>query len=82
MFGTCLIPVRVDLNLHLSLYVVLQQVLIDRAKVAAAHVVVVVGHCVAKLLAVGSVLYIVGLVAVVVVIVALTGQKQSDEWTD
>lgn len=77
MLGACLIPVRVDLNLHLSLYVVLQQVLIDRAKVVAAHVVVVVGHCVAKLLAVGSVLYIVGLVAVVVVIVALTGQKQS-----
>lgn len=77
MFGACLIPVRVDLNLHLSLYVVLQQVLIDRAKVVAAHVIVVVGHCVAKLLAVGSVLYIVGLVAVVVVIVALTGQKQS-----
>lgn len=82
MFGVCLVPVREDLNLHLPLDVVLQQVLINRVKVVAAHVVVVVGHCVAKLLAVGSVFHIVGLVAVVVVKVALTGQKQSVRWTE
>lgn len=63
------------LDSHLPLDVVLQQVLINREEVIAAHVVVVVGHCVAKLLAVGSIFHIVGLVAVVVVIVTLTGQK-------
>ncbi len=68
---------REELNLHLPLDVVFQQVLVDGVKVVAAHVVVVVGHRVAELLAIGSVFHIVGLVAVVVVIVALTGQKQS-----
>lgn len=72
MFGVC--PVRTKLNSHLPFDVVLQQVLIDRVKVVAAHVVVVVGHRVAELLAVGSIFHVVGLVAVLVVIVALMGQ--------
>lgn len=78
----CLVLVIEEMNLHLSLDVVLQQVLIDGVKVVAAHVVVVVGNCVAELLGVGSVFHIVGLVAVVVVIVALTGQKQAVRQTD
>lgn len=65
------------LNSHLPLDVVLQQVLIDSVKVIAAHVVVIVGHRVAELLSVGSVFHIVGLVAVVIVVVALKGEKQS-----
>ncbi len=59
-----------ELHLHLPLDVILQQVLIHRVKVVAAHVVVVVGHRVAKLLAVWSVFHIIRLVAVLVVIVA------------
>lgn len=64
------------LDVHLPLDVILQQVLIHGVKVVAAHVVVVVGHRVGKLLAVGSVFHIVGLVAVVVVKVALKGEKK------
>lgn len=78
----CLSPVRKNLNLHLPLDVVLQQVLIDGVQVVAAHVVVVVSHCVAELLAIGPIFHIVGLVAVVVIIVTLTGQKQSVKWTE
>lgn len=51
-------------------------VVVHGEKVVAAHVVVVVGHCVAKLLAAGTVFHVVGLVAVMVVIVALKGQKK------
>lgn len=65
------------LNSHLPFDVVLQQILIDRVKVIAAHVVVIVGHRVAELLSVGSVFYVVGLVAVVIVVVALKGEEQS-----
>lgn len=54
----------------MSLDVVLQQVLVHRVQVVAAHVVVVVGHRVAELLSIGAVFHIVGLVAVVIVIVA------------
>lgn len=63
-------------NSHLPLDVVLQQVLIDGVQVAAAHVVVVVGHRVAELLTIGPVFHIVGLVAVVVIVVTLIEQKQ------
>lgn len=70
------------LSLHLPLDVVLQQVLIDGEKVVATHVVVVVGHRVAKLLSVRAVFHIVGLVAIVVVVLALKGQRQSVRWTD
>lgn len=67
------------LDVHLPLDVILQQVLIHGVEVVAAHVVVVVGHRVGKLLAVGSVFHIVGLVAIVVVKMALKpeGKKKS-----
>lgn len=64
-----------DSNSHLPLDVVLQHVLVHSVKVTAAHVVIVVGRCVAELLTVGPVFQIIGLVAVVVVKVALTEQK-------
>lgn len=64
-----------DLSSHLPLDVVLQHVLVHRVKVTAAHVVIVVGRCVAELLTVGPIFQIIGLVAVVVVKVALTKQK-------
>lgn len=69
-----------SVNLHLPLDVVLQEALVHRVKVAAAHVVVVVGHRVAELLPVGSILHVVGLVAVVVVVVAWGGQRESVRW--
>lgn len=56
-----------SVNSHLPLDVVLQQVLVNGEKVIAAHVVVVVGHRVAELLAVRSVFHIIRLVAVAVV---------------
>lgn len=62
-----------DLNSHLSLDVVFQNIVINRVKIVAAHVVVVVGHRVAELLAV--IFSIIGLVAVAVVVVALTGKE-------
>lgn len=46
-------------NPHLPLDVVLEQVLVHRVQVIAAHVVVVVGHGVAELLPVGTVFHIV-----------------------
>lgn len=49
--------------------------MIDRVKIVAAHVVVVVGHRAAELLTVGGILPVIGLVAIAVVIVALTGQE-------
>lgn len=48
--------------------------MIDRVKVVAAHVVVVVGHR-AELLTVGRIFPVIGLVAIAVVVVALTGQE-------
>lgn len=65
------------LNSHLSLDVVLQNIVIDRVMIVAAHVVVVVGHRVAELLAVGGIFPIIGLVAVVVV--ALAGQETGND---
>lgn len=67
------------LDVHLPLDVILQQVLIHGVKVVAAHVVVVVGHRVGKLLAVGAVFHVVGLVAIAVVKVALKteGKKRA-----
>lgn len=62
-------PLPSELDSHLSLDVVLQQVLVHRVQLSAAHVVVVVRDGVAKLLAVGAVLPVVGLVGVVVVVV-------------
>lgn len=67
------------LDVHLPLDVILKQVLIHGVKVVAAHVVVVVGHRVGKLLAVRSVFHIVGLVAVVVVKVALKREEKKNE---
>lgn len=64
-------------NLHLPLDVVLQQVLVNRVKVIAAHVVVVVGHCVGELLAIRPVFHVIGLVAVVVVKVAFGREERS-----
>lgn len=66
-----------ELNLHLPLDVVLQQVLVHRVQIVAAHVVVVVGDRVAVFLAVRSVFSIVGLVVVVVIIVTFAGEKQT-----
>lgn len=77
VLSTDVLQILYLLSLHLPLDVVLQQVLIDGEKVVAAHVVVVVGHRVAELLSVRSVFHIVGLVAIVVVVLALMGQKQS-----
>lgn len=54
---------------HLSLDVVLQQILVHGEQVAAAQVVVVVRHRVVVFLSVRAVLHIVRPVAVVVVIV-------------
>lgn len=64
-------------NLHLPLDVVLEQVLVHRVKVVAAHVVVVVGDCVGELLAIRSIFHIVRLVAVVVVKVAFGRRKMT-----
>lgn len=50
--------------------------MIDRVKVVAAHVVVVVGHRVAEFLTVGGIFPVIGLVAIAVVVVALTGQER------
>lgn len=63
------------LNLHLPLDVVLQQVLIHRVQIVAAHVVVVVGDRAVILLAI-RVFCIIGLVAVVVIIVTFTREKE------
>lgn len=64
-----------DFNSHLSLDVVFQNIVIDGVKIVAAHVVVVVGHRVAELLAVGGIFSIIRLVAVAVVVVALTAEE-------
>ena len=58
---------------HLPLDVVLEQVVVHGVELRAAHVVVVVGDGAVELLAVGAVLPLVGLVAVVVVIVTCGG---------
>lgn len=70
-----------DLNSHLSLDVVFQNIVIDWVKIVAAHVVVVVGHRVAELLAVGGIFSIIRLVAIAVVIVALIG-KETDYYSN
>lgn len=49
--------------------------MIDRVKIIAAHVVVVVGHRAIELLTVGGIFPVIGLVAIAVVVVALTGQE-------
>lgn len=49
--------------------------MIDRVKVVAAHVVVVVGHRAVELLTVGGIFPIIGLVVIAVVAVALMGQE-------
>lgn len=67
------------LDVHLPLDVILQQVLIHGVKVVAAHVVVIVCHRVGKLLAVGPVFHIVGLVAIVVVKVALKREAKKEQ---
>lgn len=64
-----------DLNSHLSFDVVFQNIVINWVKIVAAHVVVVVGHRVAELLTVGGIFSFIGLVAIAVVVVALTGQE-------
>lgn len=53
---------------HLSLDVVLQQVVVHRIQVITAHVVIVVSHCAVEFLTTGSILSIKAFIAVVVVI--------------